>query len=189
VVRPAAQAPLGPAVPAGALTPAGLARRLESGGGRLRHLYLHLPFCERICPYCDYSTAVGAGAEPDRFLDDLASEERLLREAGVSGRLARSEGTLYLGGGTPSWFSPDRLRTLLDWVGGVAGREWIEATCEVNPEHADPERLEVLRSGGITRLSSRSMSSSRSPARRSRPAWPTLKESWHWSPTTSPSTG
>jgi oxygen-independent coproporphyrinogen-3 oxidase len=153
VVRPAAQAPLGPAVPAGALTPAGLARRLESGGGRLRHLYLHLPFCERICPYCDFSTAVGAGAEPDRFLDDLASEERLLREAGVSGRLARSEGTLYLGGGTPSWFSPDRLRTLLDWVGGVAGREWIEATCEVNPEHADPERLEVLRSGGITRLS------------------------------------
>ncbi len=153
MVRPAAQAPLGPALPVGTLTPAGLARRLEAGEGRLRHLYLHLPFCERICPYCDFSTAVGAGSEPDRFLDDLVSEERLLREAGISGRLTRSESTLYLGGGTPSWFSPDRLERLLAWLGGLSGPGWIEATCEVNPEHVGDERLAVLRSGGITRLS------------------------------------
>ena len=142
-----------PAAASGALTPAGVAGRLASRRSVVDHLYLHLPFCERICPYCDFSTAVGAGSDPEAFLDDLAGEWELLAAAGLGERLDLTGGTLYLGGGTPSWFEPVILERLLDWVAGLGGRDWTEATVEVNPEHTDAGRLRTLRARGVTRLS------------------------------------
>lgn len=135
--------------------PAALARRRRESGRRLRHFYLHLPYCERICPYCDFSTSVGAGADPDRFLEALYTELDLLGSAGLLEGAGGEGATLFLGGGTPSWFEPDALEGLLARVGtSLSGRSaWAEATLEMNPEHADPRRMEVLCRGGITRLS------------------------------------
>jgi len=153
--------------------------RLAGRSVLVDHLYLHLPFCERRCPYCDFAVVVGRGADTDAFIAALEREADLWAGAGVrlgtsspvDGTVARSTAavsppaddstadggsavrTLYLGGGTPSWLSPADLERLLAWIGRTWGSEWTEATCEVNPEHADPERLAVLRSGGITRIS------------------------------------
>ena len=142
----------GPALPT-QLSPSDAAKHLADGETKIRHLYLHLPFCKRICPYCDFSTAVGAGADVPGFLKTLGREAELLSEAAVLCQLEPGGGTLYLGGGTPSWFGTGVLADLLAWVVSLAGGEWAEATLEMNPEHADPDRLRVLRSGGITRLS------------------------------------
>ena len=135
------------------MKPEELADRLSDRVAPVRHLYLHLPFCERICPYCDFSTAVGAGADVPAFLNALETEVRLLGESGLTGRLDLDGGTLYLGGGTPSWFEPGVLIHLLRWLGEIAPGEWREATVEMNPEHADGERLDALQHGGITRIS------------------------------------
>lgn len=135
------------------MSPEELTRRLAGRGAPIRHLYLHLPFCERICPYCDFTTAVGAGADAEAFLASLEREMGLLADAGVTGFLRLDGGTLFLGGGTPSWFPPGELERLLGWLGALAPGPWAEATLEMNPEHADADRLGVLREGGITRLS------------------------------------
>ncbi len=148
------------------MTPEELARRFSGRGSGIRHLYLHLPFCERICPYCDFSTAVGAEADVPAFFDALKGEVRLLTDAGLAGSLDLEGGTLFLGGGTPSWFEPADLESLLHWLREVAPGPWAEATIEMNPEDADPDRLEVLRAGGITRLSLGAQSLSPSVLRR-----------------------
>ncbi|MFO7767396.1 MAG: radical SAM family heme chaperone HemW [bacterium] len=137
--------------------PSEAARRLAVSGRTPRHFYIHLPYCERICPYCDFSTAVGAGADAEAFLEALTAEIELLGEAGLleGCRGGAEEGTLFLGGGTPSWFGPEGLAILLERLGNCLAPPsgWSEATLEMNPEHADPRRMEVLRTGGITRLS------------------------------------
>jgi len=142
-----------PPLKAGALNPDRVAALLAGLDDRIKHLYLHLPFCERICPYCDFSTAVGAGADIQGFVGSLEKEADLLGRSGVLSFLEPRDGTLYLGGGTPSWFEPDVLAHLLLWINTVCGRGWIETTLEMNPEHADQERLRVLRKGGINRIS------------------------------------
>ncbi len=144
-----------PPLPGGALSRGGCepGAAADLGGDRevsARHLYLHLPFCERRCPYCDFAVVVGCGADPADFLAALEREVGLLGEAGIGVEPAL---TLYLGGGTPSWLGAGELERLLAWIGRTWGREWREATCEMNPEHADPERLAVLRAGAIGRLS------------------------------------
>jgi oxygen-independent coproporphyrinogen-3 oxidase len=142
-----------PSLEEGVLSPDGVAGQLDLLEGGIRHLYLHLPFCERICPYCDFSTAVGAGSDPHAFLASLKREVDLLAGAGILSHLNIEGGTLYLGGGTPSWFEPDVLARLLSWIESDLGSGWVEATVEVNPEHAGTDRLDVLAEGKINRLS------------------------------------
>ena len=137
----------------GALSPERAAALLDRSDEKIGHLYLHFPFCGQICPYCDYSTAAGAGADIGGFLDMLKKEADLHEKAGILPHLMLDGGTLFLGGGTPSWFEPPILANLLSWLGSLTGGQWAEATLEMNPEHAERERLEVLRSGGISRLS------------------------------------
>ncbi len=137
----------------GALSPERAAALLDRSDERIGHLYLHLPFCERTCPYCDFSTAAGAGADIGAFLNALKKEADLHENAGILPHLMLEGGTLFLGGGTPSWFEPRILVHLLSWLGSLTGGRWAEATLEMNPEHAERERLEALRSGGISRLS------------------------------------
>jgi len=137
----------------GALSPERAAALLDRSEEKIEHLYLHLPFCERICPYCDYSAVAGAGTDIGVFLDMLKKEAELHEKAGILPHMILDGGTLLLGGGTPSWFEPRILTYLLSWLGSLTGGRWAEATLEMNPEHADMERLEALRSGGISRLS------------------------------------
>lgn len=122
----------------------------------VRHLYVHIPFCHHICPYCSfYKHKPEADALANRaFVDALLAELDLIgstdAEAGVDLRLE----TIYFGGGTPTLLSTELLARLLD---GFAERldlskvrEW---TVEANPATFDEKKIRRLLAGGVTRIS------------------------------------
>jgi putative oxygen-independent coproporphyrinogen III oxidase len=114
-------------------------------------LYLHLPWCVRKCPYCDFNShRAGAGAETDRYVAALIRD--LEQEAVTAGD--RTIETVFLGGGTPSLFSPAEIGALLDAVDRsfrLAARP--EITMEANPGTVERGRLPDYRLAGVNRLS------------------------------------
>jgi len=114
-------------------------------------LYVHLPWCARKCPYCDFNSHAASGAIPeDDYIDALLADLRY-ESAAVSGRILQS---IFIGGGTPSLFSAAGVGRLLE---GIAGRlPWApgcEVTLEANPGISDCVRFRGYRSAGVTRLS------------------------------------
>jgi len=114
-------------------------------------LYVHLPWCVRKCPYCDFNSHTAGDAPPrQRYVDALLAD--LDRESGRAGE--RSIESIFLGGGTPSLFSPGEVGRLLD---GVAARFSVAADVEVTME-ANPGTVEfgtpaAYREAGVNRLS------------------------------------
>ncbi len=114
-------------------------------------LYIHLPYCRSLCPYCAFVKAPLHRAEPARLLRALEAEWARAREE--DGLWLRPR-TIYWGGGTPTALDVPTLEALLGWtrkefdLGGV--REW---TVEANPEGLTREKLELLRAAGADRLS------------------------------------
>ena len=121
-------------------------------------LYVHLPYCRSICPYCAFATAPLHHAEPERFLAALGREWAAARRAdaawGAPSNDAARPRTLYVGGGTPTALDVPTLRRFLEWLHSsfdLAGlREW---TVEANPEGLTDEKLELLLRAGVGRLS------------------------------------
>ncbi|MFG0273775.1 MAG: radical SAM family heme chaperone HemW [Phycisphaerales bacterium] len=117
-----------------------------------RSLYIHIPFCAHKCHYCDFYSIAGADDRQDAFLDALLLE--LAAMAPSAGPLE----TVFIGGGTPTLLRPDLWRRLLDTLHTrfdlraiAAGRG--EFTVECNPETADARLFEILRTGGVDRIS------------------------------------
>lgn len=116
------------------------------------HVYVHVPFCARKCPYCHFYNLGHDDGREAVFLDALGREIAEWRSRGVfeRGRLA----TLYWGGGTPSLLSPDGFERLAALCLGIAPiGERFEWTVEVNPSDATAERFMGYRDRGVTRLS------------------------------------
>jgi oxygen-independent coproporphyrinogen-3 oxidase len=116
-------------------------------------VYVHVPFCERVCPYCDFPVVA---ARPLRSPDEDRYVAALLRELGV--RRAHFAGlelaSLYLGGGTPSLLRPASVRRLVEAVAeAFPGAPPAEITLEVNPSTVERERLPGFREAGVNRLS------------------------------------
>ncbi len=112
-------------------------------------LYVHVPFCARACPYCDFDFEVGRDPPVDRFIAGLERERRARRVP---------EGlpvhTVYVGGGTPSMLGPAGLGALWEWIGDrFDTTACVERTTELNPEHVDERLLEALASRGVRRVS------------------------------------
>lgn len=114
-------------------------------------LYVHLPWCVRKCPYCDFNSYEARGALPD-----LAYVDALLRDLRselpfVQGR--RIE-TVFLGGGTPSLFSAEAISRLLTGLANeVELAASVEITLEANPGAVDTARFAAFREAGVNRLS------------------------------------
>jgi oxygen-independent coproporphyrinogen-3 oxidase len=119
-------------------------------------LYIHIPWCVRKCPYCDFNSH---GLKPGQTAEDLPETEY------VAALLADLDQDLYLigkrplhsifiGGGTPSLFSPKAIQTLLDGVRSrIAFVDGIEITLEANPGTVEQARFEGYRAAGVNRLS------------------------------------
>jgi oxygen-independent coproporphyrinogen-3 oxidase len=117
--------------------------------GPPRSLYLHVPFCPHVCPYCDFHKMRRDEGLVARYLDRLEEE---IVEAGD--RFGGPLETLYLGGGTPSHLSDDELRRVLDAVGNAFDlRTAREVTLEADPATFDAERVAFFADLGVTRLS------------------------------------
>ncbi len=119
-------------------------------------IYLHLPFCERICPYCDFAVVAAPtlGSELEaRYVEALCTE-LAARRSDFAGRALAS---VYFGGGTPSLFQPESIRKLLDAIrqafppAEIGGE--FETTLELNPSSVEQARLPGFRAAGINRLS------------------------------------
>ncbi len=111
-------------------------------------LYVHVPFCVVKCGYCDFTSyVVEDQAVHDLFLRALDCELR-------STRLPRSPHTVFVGGGTPSHLSPERLRELFAILARhVDLGSAREVTMEANPESIDEQKAAIALAGGATRLS------------------------------------
>ena len=117
-------------------------------------LYLHLPYCRSLCPYCAFAKAPLHHAEPERLLAGLAREWDLALAESPRAWGTKRPRTLYFGGGTPTALDLATLRRLFAWLSyafDLSGvREW---TVEANPEGLSPEKLALLRAAGVDRLS------------------------------------
>lgn len=112
-----------------------------------RGVYLHVPFCLRKCPYCDFYSVQITPALTDAYTEAVC---RNLRRYGDHGPLQ----TIYFGGGTPSLLSPRQVDTILETARQVFDvDDDAEITLEANPATVDREALAELRSCGVNRLS------------------------------------
>ena len=114
-------------------------------------LYVHLPWCLRKCPYCDFNSHESRGELPEaRYLDALMAD----LEAALPLVWGRQVQTIFIGGGTPSLFAPQSIDRLLS---DIRARLRLEADCEItleaNPGTFEKERFRAYRSAGVTRLS------------------------------------
>lgn len=137
-------------------------RRRDAAAG----IYIHVPFCARRCPYCDFAVDVRRSIPHEAYADALLAEfER--RKHDLVGRHVQ---TIYLGGGTPSLWAPDQLSRVLEHVqtflatsdtgpqvdatpGAPPGDTRLEICMEANPMDISPQSLGAWVAAGVTRLS------------------------------------
>ncbi len=114
-------------------------------------LYIHVPWCVKKCPYCDFNSHESReGIPEDAYVDAVIADA----EAAVPGVWGRKANTVFIGGGTPSLFSPAAIDRMLT---GVRSRIFVapdaEITMEANPGTYERAKFEGFRAAGINRLS------------------------------------
>lgn len=114
-------------------------------------LYIHLPWCIRKCPYCDFNShAINQGFPEKTYTQSLLTDIRNERFR-VGDRIIES---IFFGGGTPSLFSPESIAQILETINASFRlRANLEITLEVNPGTIDQAKLVKFREIGINRLS------------------------------------
>lgn len=113
----------------------------------IRHLYVHVPFCPRICPYCSFYKVRAAEGGFDAFV------EAVLREAALRGKDAQPE-SVFFGGGTPTALGRDHLRRLITGLRDLMDFSLLrEFTIEMNPATVSPAKAELLLDLGVNRAS------------------------------------
>lgn len=111
-------------------------------------LYVHVPFCARACPYCDFDFVVGRSPDVSAYLKGLDAEVQARQLSGTAVR------TVYVGGGTPSLLGASGLRRLFAQLRATFDTHGVlETTVELNPEHVDAALLDVLVEVGCDRVS------------------------------------
>ncbi|MDP3618529.1 MAG: radical SAM family heme chaperone HemW, partial [Ramlibacter sp.] len=115
-------------------------------------LYVHLPWCLKKCPYCDFNShEISSGEVPEqRYIDALVAD----LESTLPLIWGRPVHSIFIGGGTPSLFSPGAIDRLL---GDIRARLKLEPDCEItleaNPGTFEKNRFKAFRDAGVTRLS------------------------------------
>lgn len=115
-------------------------------------LYIHIPFCEKRCVYCDFYTVAGVNSRIPDYVEAL-KKEIALRAAELFWQRQRFA-TIFFGGGTPSLLSPQKIAEILDAAfSSFNFDKQLEVTLEANPGTIAGEQLAKYRSVGINRLS------------------------------------
>ncbi|QVK19461.1 oxygen-independent coproporphyrinogen III oxidase [Mycoplasmatota bacterium] len=109
-------------------------------------VYIHIPFCQRICSYCDFPKRVSKSIEIDHYLDTLEKEIKMYQVNDIID-------TLYIGGGTPSILSSKQLLRLNQIIKLFHLSNKVEFTMECNPEHITNEKIILLKQLGVNRIS------------------------------------
>ena len=114
-------------------------------------LYVHLPWCIKKCPYCDFNShEAGADMPEQRYIDALIAD----LESSLPLIWGRPIHSIFIGGGTPSLFSPQAIDKLL---GDIRARLKLDADCEItleaNPGTFEKDRFKAFKGAGVNRLS------------------------------------
>jgi coproporphyrinogen III oxidase-like Fe-S oxidoreductase len=107
-------------------------------------LYIHIPFCEELCPYCAFARVKFDPSLASYYFDALETEIKIYRDLGYSFE------SIYIGGGTPT-IMPDRLARIIEFVKNAWPIKQISV--ETNPNHLTDEILRMLKDIGTNRLS------------------------------------
>ncbi|GAB4521118.1 MAG: radical SAM family heme chaperone HemW [Parvularculaceae bacterium] len=122
----------------------------EDGAGDAFGVYIHWPFCTRICPYCDFNVRRDRGVDEGAWRAALTND--LARQASLTGR--RPVTSIYFGGGTPSLMSADLVGALIERCDALWGMgDDVEITLEANPEAGAAARFADFAAAGVNRLS------------------------------------
>lgn len=105
-------------------------------------IYIHIPFCNKRCHYCDFHVFVNMNDKIEKYVEYIIKEIKLYPEYTYD--------TVYFGGGTPSLLNGEQIKRILD---NLKRTEDAEITLELNPSDMDLERLQFIRNAGINRLS------------------------------------
>ncbi|WP_374275134.1 radical SAM family heme chaperone HemW [Brevundimonas sp.] len=114
-------------------------------------LYVHWPYCARICPYCDFNVVRARGREDEgarlgeAILADLEAQAALIGP--------RPLASIFLGGGTPSLMPPDLAARIIARARALFPADEVEVTLEANPTDAETARYAAFAEAGINRLS------------------------------------
>ena len=120
-----------------------------AGEGVVRHIYVHIPFCARICPYCAFYKERADPAQTGRFCEAVRTE--LAQQAR---QLQLFPTTIFFGGGTPTALTTAQLSALLDGFHAELDlSELTEWTFEANPGSVSERKARLLRERGVSRIS------------------------------------
>ena len=114
-------------------------------------LYIHIPWCVKKCPYCDFNSHVASGGLPEKeyvgaLIRDLQNDAELAQ--------GRKIVSVFFGGGTPSLFSASSIETIIDTADKLIGiADQAEITLEANPGTFEQTKFRGYKSGGVNRLS------------------------------------
>jgi len=117
----------------------------------IKGAYVHIPFCEHICYYCDFNKYFIQNQPVIAYLKALDEE----MAEGLSSSLHAKPETIFIGGGTPTALSDEAFAFMMDSVSNRLYEEGDtkEFTVEINPENLNPLKLDVMKRAGVNRLS------------------------------------
>src|SRR5947209_19826232 len=114
-------------------------------------IYVHIPFCQKHCPYCDFAVVEGMLHTAPAYVDALCAE---IRQGAARHAPNPPVATIFLGGGTPSLLRASEIGRILETIGEVfTVQPGAEVTLEANPGPLRPRHLAGFRAAGVTRLS------------------------------------
>lgn len=113
-------------------------------------LYIHIPFCESKCYYCDFLSFKKDSINIKRYIDNIILELSLYREKLNKHRIH----SIFIGGGTPSCIDGEHIHRILKYIEDNFNlQELVETTIEVNPGTLDRKKVEIYKAAGIDRVS------------------------------------
>lgn len=117
----------------------------------IQSAYIHIPFCEHICHYCDFNKMFLKGQPVEEYLQMLKKEMVLALQKAPTSHL----NTIYVGGGTPTSLNHEQLSYLCGTIGEVLpyNPEEVEFTFEANPGDLSIEKMHILKEAGVNRIS------------------------------------
>lgn len=117
----------------------------------IKSAYIHIPFCEHICHYCDFNKVFLQGQPVDEYIQMLKEEMRFQLAAYPTDELK----TIFVGGGTPTSLNEKQLAILCETIDEMLplNKQFGEYTFEANPGDLSREKLEILYNAGVNRLS------------------------------------
>ncbi|MBK5267242.1 MAG: radical SAM family heme chaperone HemW [Acidimicrobiia bacterium] len=121
--------------------------RLADLAGQWRSAYIHIPFCARVCPYCDFAVVAGQDDLVQRYHRAVIGEIEMSDEWG-------SLDAVFIGGGTPSRIPPELVGSVLEALASKFGlASDVEISMEANPEDIDATSSSAFSKAGVSRLS------------------------------------